>query len=217
MSFPQFGPFAAAFGSSGLDVPGYLTLLNLGQDDALIVIDRIAEALRGSDSQKWVTALFADPNWRPHLVGAIAILLDQRTTLDVAPLWSPIDAGCWVTPQLIATAYFSDPAFASRALDRMTNGCPVTVPGLDPLMRHVATGPAGTNGRGGKMAASILAVSSNFASLAIHEGAWRADPKLRPFLDEDRAWDGSEGITKRWMASVAGYLLKRGITLSPPV
>jgi hypothetical protein len=218
MSFPEFGPFAAAFESTGLKVPGYLTLLNFGQDDALIVIDRIAEALRCNDSQKWVTALFDANNWRPHLVGAIAILLDQRTTLDVAPLWSAIDAGTWVTPQLVATAYFSDPAFASRALKRMNNGCPVTVPaGLDPLMRHVATGPAGTSGRSGKMAASILAVSSKFPSLAIHESTWRADPKLQPLLDEDQAWDGSEEITKRWMAAVTAFLLGRGIKLSPPI
>jgi hypothetical protein len=92
--------------------------LNPNSNGAQIVIDHIRDALAVRDAQRWVKALLADPGWRLHLVAAIAFLLDQPKALDCAPVWSAIDAGSWVTPQLVVTALFSDPTFPTRARER---------------------------------------------------------------------------------------------------
>jgi hypothetical protein len=217
MSAVDFGPFNTAFESTGLDVPGYLTLLNLQDDHAQLVIDRIAQALQAGRTQEWVTAMLTDFNWRPHLVAAMALLLDQSRSLDTSPLWVAIDGGSWVTPQLVVTALFSDATFATKAAQRMETGCLIHVPpALDPILRHVATGPSGPTGRSGKMAASILAVCARLPGLASRESTWRAAPQLQAALAEDRAYDGSHQITVRWLAAVSAHFQKRGILLAPP-
>src|SRR5436190_18435423 len=79
----KFGPFARVFEKGELEVPGHLELLGLNSSGAQIVIDRIVVAMKIGDTQRWLTALLHDVNWRPHLVGAIALLLDP--TLDSSP------------------------------------------------------------------------------------------------------------------------------------
>ena len=119
MSLEKFGPFASAFENGQLAVPGYLALLNLDGPDTDVVIDRIQSSMRSEDLVRWVDALFDDPNWRAHFVGAIAVLLDGGARLTAAPLWGAIDAGSWVTPQLVVTAYFADPNFPEHLIARL--------------------------------------------------------------------------------------------------
>jgi len=207
----EFGPFAAA-------VPGYLELLNLdpNSNGAQIVIDQIRDALAVSDAQRWVSALLTDPGWRLHLVAAVAFLLDQPKALDCAPLWSAIDAGSWVTPQLVVTALFSDPAFPTRARDRVEGLCPVTSPStLTPIVRHVLTGPGEAHDRSAKMLASILSVCSVVPSLAAREASWRAKTEIQALLDADAFRDRSQLITSHWMSATSAAFLKRGIVLTP--
>jgi hypothetical protein len=104
MALTEFGPFAIAFDRGELKVPGYLELLGLNDNDSQVVIDRIERASATGDPRPWVDALLNDANWRPHLVAAIAFLLDDRDTLDRHLLWKAIDSGSWVTPQLVVTA-----------------------------------------------------------------------------------------------------------------
>ncbi|HEX8204127.1 MAG TPA: hypothetical protein VF590_26860 [Isosphaeraceae bacterium] len=216
MVFPEFGPFAIAFEKDGLTAPGYLTLLHLASDDAQIVIGRIEEALAVGDPRQWAAALLAGPNWRPHLVAAIAYLLSRSTPLDPAPLWGSIDAGSWVTPQLVVTALFSDPMFPLNARSRVDRRCPVNVLSQrNSIERHITTGPGDTRDRSAKMLASILGVCPCVPSLAACELAWRAEAELQAMLREDASRDRSECLTTSWMSSVRAQFLKRGIVLSP--
>ena len=69
MPLSKFGPFAAVFSRGELAVPGHLELLDLHRPTSQVVLDRIERALAAGDSGRWLSALFADANWRPHLVG----------------------------------------------------------------------------------------------------------------------------------------------------
>jgi hypothetical protein len=211
MALSEFGPFAAA-------VPGCLELLNLNPNSNGVqtVIDQIRDALAVSDAQRWVSALLTDPGWRLHLVAAIAFLLDQPKALVCAPLWSAIDAGSWVTPQLVVTALFSDPAFPTRARERVEGLCPVNSPfTLTPLVRHVVTGPGDAHDRSAKMLASLLGVCSVVPSLAAREASWRAKTEIQALLDADALRDRSHLIASHWMSAASAIFLKRGIVLAP--
>ena len=167
MTKADFGPFEGAFGNTGLNVPGYLLLLNLPDERAQVVIDRIAMALATGNPQPRVDALFLDADWRPHLVGALALLLSEDLILDLATCWTAIDRGSWVTPQLVVTAMFRDITFAENVRSRVAARCPVSEQGdLTRIQRHVATGPARTDERSAKMMASLLAAARCVPSLA---------------------------------------------------
>ncbi|WP_437618196.1 hypothetical protein [Sorangium sp. So ce1151] len=152
---------------------------------------------------------------RPHLVGAIALLLDQSETLDRNLLWCAIDAGSWVTPQLIDTAVFVDPSFPEKARVRVDEQCPVLVPvGLTPAERHSATGPDGMLGRSAKMLASLLAASASIPSLERWASDLQRDVRIEQVLKED-AWNKSDEIVASWMTNVRRAFLERGHLLAP--
>lgn len=215
MSLTEFGPFAAVFERGELDVPGYLELLHLHGPGSRIVVDRIAGALADGDPTPWVAALFRQANWRPHLVGAVALLLDQNETLDREHLWGAVDSGSWVIPQLVATAVFVDSNFPQRAVDRVARLCPVVVPmGLSPAQRHSATGPDGTQERRAKMLASLLSASQAVPSLA----RWRLDCQREPYvapLLKEGDWHRSGNIVTSWMSNAQRVFLERGRRLVP--
>ena len=66
------------------------------------MIDRVEQALSLQGAEEFVDVMFDDPNWRPHLVGAIALILDDGSRLSPTALWHAIDAGSWVIPQLVS-------------------------------------------------------------------------------------------------------------------
>jgi hypothetical protein len=207
----SFGPFAGVFKCDDLEVPGHLQLLGLAEPGAQIVIDRVANALQCDDSARWIAALLRDLNWRPHLVGAIALLL--QPSLDHELLWNAVDGGSWVTPQLIVTATFVDPLFRDNARSRVAALCPVAVPvGLTPSERHSATGPAGAEARSAKMLASLIAASVEFPDLAQWREDVLRDERVRSLLHMDR--DASDRIVRSWSTAVRSAFLARGIRLS---
>jgi hypothetical protein len=207
----SFGPFAQVFKCDDSEVPGHLKLLGLAEPGAQIVIDRIANALQCDDSTRWVAALLGDVDWRPHLVGAIALLL--QPSLDHRLLWHAVDAGSWVTPQLVVTATFVDPLFREHARSRVAALCPVVVPvGLTPVERHSATGPAGRQARSAKMLASLLAASVEFPDLAQWREEALQDERVTDQLALDR--EGGERIVRSWSAAVRNAFLARGTRLS---
>lgn len=215
MSLTRFGPFAVVFEKGELDVPGHLELLHLHTPGAQIVIDRVECALSAGEPARWVAALFSDSNWRPHLVGAVALLLDQGETLNRELLWRAVDGGSWVIPQLIATAVFIDPSFPEKARTRAAELCPVAVPvGLTPAERHSAMGPESVYGRSAKMLASLIAASAAIPSLA----RWRADlqrePHIEQLLEADK-WNSSNKIVDSWMSNVRKVFVERGRILIP--
>jgi hypothetical protein len=208
----MFGPFAAVFEKGELEVPGHLKLLGLHSPEVQIVIDRIAVALKVGETERWLTALLHDVNWRPHLVGAIAMILDR--TLDASLLWHAIDRGSWVIPQLVVTAAHVDPRFRERIRDRVAAQCPVVVPsGLDPVERHRATGPEGQAQRSAKMFASILAMSAELADLADWRAHVQQDERAKTMLVLDASWNSSDQIVLSWLESLRTVFRARGHTL----
>jgi hypothetical protein len=209
----MFGPFARVFDAGELDVPGHLTLLRLNSPGAQVVIDRIAVALKIGDSQRWVTALLHDVNWRPHLVGAIALIIDRR--IDARLLWDAIDRGSWVIPQLVVTAAHVDSRFRERARERVDAGCPIVVPsGLSPAERHSATGPEGGGERSAKMLASILAMSAELADLADWTARVKQDERAKTLLAVDASWNSSNRIVVSWLKALRAAFQTRGQTLN---
>jgi hypothetical protein len=96
-----------------------------------IVIDRVEESIEecgvdgGGELAVWIGRLFAELNWRPHLVGAIALLLGAGRAAEIGALWRAIDRGSWVGPLLVVTADFRDPEFPSAARTRIAGRCPL--------------------------------------------------------------------------------------------
>lgn len=119
---PDFEPLLA---------PGtpYLALLHAkAPDRALVLLHHAAGA--SPDFGADVQALLADENWRMHLIAAGAIFVAPERC-PVEALWERIEAGSWVTPQLLAAAQVADPTFPVRAdallgwlLDRVTPDTP---------------------------------------------------------------------------------------------
>jgi len=213
MPFPEFGPFEAVFEKGELEVPGYLKLLNLLKPEAQIVLDRIERALSAGDPAPWVAALLGEPNWRPHLVGAIAFLLDQSQKLDCELLWRTVDHGSWVIPQLVVTAVFVDPSFPERARARVAEECPVAFhPGM--AKYGIAPRPGASREPSAKMLASLLAASAELPSLARWAEELRREARIQKLLEDD-AWNGSEKIVASWMRSVRTAFRERGRVLTP--
>jgi hypothetical protein len=214
MSLSKFGPFASVFEKGQLAVPGHLELLNLQGPGADVVIDRIQVAIQSEELARWVDALFDDPNWRPHLVGAIAILLDGGAKLTTEPLWHAIDAGSWVTPQLVVTAYFADPLFPEHLVERINNRCEVTVPsGLSPVERHSATGPGGAVHRSAKLLASLLCLGERLPALSLFLQRISTEPEITELLGKDI--DNAAAITERWYTQLTAKFASRHHGLVP--
>jgi len=208
----QFDPFAHAYGPD-LEVPGYLQLLNCHGSGVDVVLDRIQIALSTDRPQAWIDGIFADPNWRPHLVGAAALLLDERRVLNCSPMWEAIDRGSWVTPQLVATAYLTDPAFQDHVSRRLENRCEVSVPtGLHPLAQHTATGPANRVQRSAKLLSSLMSIGRRVPSLGPVVDRFSRDPDTRTLLEQDIDMSGQLAVA--WCERVVTVFSARGCTLS---
>jgi len=179
-----------------------------------VVISRIEQALSSDDAVQGVGALFASPDWRPHLIGAVALILDAGQRLDPTGLWQAIDAGSWVTPQLVATAYFIDPAFADRVRQRIDARCAVVVPAnLSPAERHRATGPATPEQRSAKLLASLVRIGMLAPGLTGWLRTAASRPELAALQAADR--DKSGNIAVNWLESIDKQFRSRGRTLAP--
>lgn len=176
----QFGPFAAAF-----DGGEYLELLGLHSSVAAQnAITCVEIALQRGDSHRWIAALLRDMNWRPNLVGAVALLLDP-TAADAGLLWEAIDRGSWVVPQIVIAAAIVDPRFRERIRARVDTTT------------------------SGKLVASALAMCAEYPDLA----AWREnrlrDRRVIALLAEDAGWNNSGGIVKNWLAQLRTVFAER--------
>jgi hypothetical protein len=135
--------------------------------------------------------MLKDPDWRPHLVASIAVLVSPDPASFSHPLWGALDRGSWVAPQLAVTLLHSDPAFVSEAKQRIDAGCPVAVPSLSSgLLRHVATGPAGPAERSSKNLAALL----RLVAMVPPEQQWAQDrertAEVQDILRSDRDLSG---------------------------
>lgn len=195
---PSYGPFSAAFESGDLQVPGYLTLLHLVGPGCRVVIERIRSALRSADASEYIVKQLTDSNWRPHLVAAVAALLSKDPGDFSSALWSAVDAGSWVAPQLIATLSLTDPEFVANAKRHIQQRCPVSVPmGLSSLERHSATGPAGVHQRSAKNLAALVALLGRLPESVPWLQSEVADAEVKQLLQADI--DASDTIALGWL------------------
>lgn len=213
-SYAEFGAFAAVLRGADPRVPEPLSLLSMSGPDVGAVIERIEQALGACDPAPGVDAMFASPDWRPHLIAATALLLDGRRRLDPAAMWRAIDAGSWVTPQLVATAYLIDPAFVERLRERIESGCGIAAPpGLSRAQRYRATGPASVEERSAKLLTSLLRMGARVPSLVPWLRGVSKQPRLAALQTIDR--DQSGNIADNWLCNVMRQFQARGRALSP--
>jgi hypothetical protein len=211
-TYLEFGPFAAVLKSPGEPAP--LRLLSMRGAEVGAVIGRIEQALSADDAVRGVGALFASPDWRPHLIGAVALLLDAGRRLDSTAMWQAIDAGSWVTPQLVTTAYFIDPSFADRVRERIDAKCAVAVPAnLSPAERHRATGPATPGQRSAKLLASLVRIGMLAPGLTGWLRTAASRPELAALQAADR--DKSGNIAENWLKNIERQFRSRGRALVP--
>lgn len=102
--------------------PSYLSFLNLvdveeSQRQAAELL-QTCRAL-GDRLDEMLEVWLSESNWRPHLVGVVALVLSGATPARVAMLWRAIDRYSWVAPQLVAAAALLDPEFATGARQRI--------------------------------------------------------------------------------------------------
>lgn len=214
MSLSKFGPFATVFTQSPRSVPGHLELLGLQHDTAQVVIDLIQAVVSTGEAGGWIDALFDDPNWRPHLVGAMALILDDSQHFAPTGLWRAVDAGSWVTPQLVVTAYFIDREFPQRLVERIETMCPVSVPeSLTPLERHSATGPADPIHRSAKLMTSLVFMGRRLPSLSTWLDATCANARIAELLAQDV--DAAANICEDWLEQLQLQFARRGRQLKP--
>jgi hypothetical protein len=188
-SLEQFGPFAHAFTRNARSVPGHLELLGLQGRAAQVVIDRIERALARDGAFRFVDVLFDDPNWRPHLVGAVALILDDGDHTLVRALWRAIDAGSWVIPQLVVTALMIDRDFPARLVERVEASCSA------------------------KLLASLLSVGAAVQSLGSWIAGAREEPRVVDLLKQDV--DNAPSIAEGWQKRLVEHFALRGRVLKP--
>jgi hypothetical protein len=107
-----FGVFSPLFEARA----DYLVLLRLNMPEAKRVVTKLVEQCHLSSAcHKEVGSLFDPSDWRPHLVGAVALSALPYDQESSGKLGGAVDRGSWVTPQLAVAAFIRDPAFADQA------------------------------------------------------------------------------------------------------
>jgi hypothetical protein len=203
-----FGPFEVAFNRPAPDrVAPYLELLNFapGAGEAL---DLVRACLDSSPAPgTFVKEMLSQPDWRPHLVAAVAIILDGGERLVPQDLWGASDRGSWVIPQLVAAAYLADPDFPREARMRIEGGCLVQLE----LPRSVAV--RSRPHRSAKLTAALVQVSRRVPSMAAWLEVATARPSVQQLMREDL--DDAPGIAESWLRGLAAVLAQRGRDLRP--
>ena len=201
--FPSFAPLFER--SEGVSVPLYLTLIgSLTQEDAQITIPIVRRCVAESpDATAEVMALFADYNWRPQIVGAVALLTGLVNTKILHALWTAFDSGSWVSPQLAVTASQCDPDFASEARQRIEAGCPINtsrLDGIDWATRHSAAGPISFAMHSSKALASLVTICQIIPDVAPWLEQVIADENISGLLQGYT--DGAEHIVTYWYKGI---------------
>jgi len=201
----DFGKFHPLFGKFG----GYLSLLNLHSDDSVEAVARIMRIVRAGDVSADIDRLLRDANWRPHLVGGVAMIVAKDSAGPVSAAWRAVDCGSWVTPQLVACLAFADHSFPDEVRSRLTSQWRLADPEFDSdLERHVATGPGGPDARSAKAVASLVAVCGLHDELGEMAEAARADAAVQAALSQDI--DRSDDILRGWRSRLLEFLAGLG-------
>jgi hypothetical protein len=183
----DFGVFNPIFASA----QGYLPLLSLTDRDAKLKVRTVLSCLGAPERAHGdISPLFDGLNWRPHLVGAVALAKYGYERDVFRKVWEAIDHGSWVTPQLVAVAFWHDPEFAARAVERLSNLNPEPTPAPIDLKPEEH---AGLLHLSPKAAASMVRLLS---TLPVMPAALES-PEMRRLLLED--YDGAGTIAEEWL------------------
>jgi hypothetical protein len=196
----DFGIFEPMFDTAC----GYLALLRLEGGEASEAVARVKNCCEGAqDPFPDIGRLLTDPNWRPHLVAAVAVILCGHQVETAQALWRRLDRGSWVTPQVGVALSLTDPDFLRHARERLEARCPLDASDLrqmTPLQRHSAAGPAGVVERSAKTAKTLLCLVQKQSAGAGWLNDLLAAPDFRSLLRQDV--DASEEITEHWLQRV---------------
>ena len=197
-NYPAFQPMFEP--AEDIPVPVYLTLLNLGSGSelAITILRRILGG--NTDLTPQVVALLADFNWRPQLVGAVAMGLGAANEESRDALWHAFDSGSWVSPQLAAIAFLVDEDFEARSRLRIEAGCSINLDrlqGLDWVVKHSAAGP----GNSASHSSKALSALSGLCQRLPETHTW-----LEPLLSREETqhslksdYDGGGRIATGWL------------------
>jgi hypothetical protein len=171
--FPSFRPLFD-------DAKGYLALLHLPSESPWF--EPLERALAASpDADAELAALFAERNWRCHLVAATALLVSGASPARLDALWGALDAGSWAAPQLAVIAWLLDEQFEARARSRILSArWPKTLGALGQLYRKLPSPGVQVLAR---LADPTLATDPEARDGALYADEWlgklaRATPEL---------------------------------------
>lgn len=201
--YPTFTPLFEH--AEGVPIPLYLAMLNIYvREESRIAVQAVRRAVAESpNATAEVVALFAEYNWRPHLVGAAAMLTGVVNADTICALWRALDWGSWVSPQLAATAFRCDPDFEREARLRIETGCPIhtkRLEDLDWVARHSAAGPISFTPHSSKALASLVAICQSLPSTAPWLERALADENISKSLAGDI--DSGDRIAIDWLGGI---------------
>lgn len=160
---------------------GYLAFLHVGNVAGPLRL--VQSALADTpDRTAALERLLDTPDWRPHLVAAVAAFVSPEHT-PVEAFWARVAAGSWVVPQLAAVLSVVDPAYAARA-GRL----------IEALLDAAPEQPAW--GRRAKDVAALGALLE----------APPSDPRFAALVAADPDWGGQ--LATRWLARMREALAR---------
>jgi hypothetical protein len=168
----------------------YLTLLNLPPAASSAVLSISNLIGQNPNHQEDVLALLRAPDWRLHLIAAVAVLLSPVRDALYPALWDAVDSGSWVSPQLAVVLAICDPEFVDGAKQRILAGCPVVPHTLAAFLHLVRTFPD----------------EARWAETIVHT------PEVAHVLQSDR--DASGVLAARWAAALQERFADLGLSLS---
>jgi len=187
----EFGIYKPLFDGTG----GYLTLLNLGEHSkskrAISLIMKCSASV--SNPYQDICRLLRQNNWRPHLVGSVAIAVLPQNAQAIDQLWGAVDRDSWVAPQLVAVAFLRDPRFADHAGDRLR-------------FWSSSVGPSG------KAPAALVRLIELLPKAPDSLTAAASAPTLVNLLKNDV--DSSGTIAEEWLRSLRENLIDLGVSTS---
>jgi hypothetical protein len=201
MKFKEYGPLAVGFDSTGGTTAGYLAFLSLGGPAVQVAMDKVEPALTHPRCQSFIDRLLAEANWRPHLVAAIALILDHDRNLEPDALWRACDSGSWVIPQLVVAAFVVDPEFPERARKRVEAFCPISSPS-GAWDRH------SLRERSAKYIRSLVWACAQIDSMSNWVEGITGTHRYRSLARED--FDDGAGIAEAWMHQLRCQMEIRG-------
>src|SRR5688572_19583923 len=189
----HFGAFDAILRNGG-----YNTLLDGVRSEILVQVhDAIHQT---SDLSAAICRMLDERNWRTDLVAIAAVLLSDRPTDVVEPLWEAFDYGSWVAPQFAVCLYLVDPDFRPLAKRRITGRCAPASPD------RVRPGPWD------QIAAKNLASLLSVLHRVDDERAWIDAERLAPDVQTLLRFDivCAEKIADRWLEALSHALAEAG-------